>query len=170
MAKISIRIDISPEISIFYLKISIFLPSADAPFSLPLSGRTRLCKENAPVRGPMSMLITLKFVDCCKPLASLPHYRTILFTALVARISPSPHLTSLVQTSLRWTSVPLILNATEVKIGGNGGASKLIRQWRRDFLLWEKISIRIDIIGQNIDIYRYKKKSIFAITTATSME
>ncbi len=68
----------------------------------------------------------------------------------------------LVQTLLRWISVPLIQIAAEVKIG-SGGVGKLTRRRRHDFLLRETISIHVDIIdifGQNIDVYRYKKINI----------
>ncbi len=72
MAKIWILLDISPEISIFYisifsLKISIFSPSADAPFPPPLSSHTHLRKENTPIHGPTSTLITFKFINRCEP-------------------------------------------------------------------------------------------------------
>ncbi len=70
------------------------------------------------------------------------------------------------------TSMPPILNAAEVKIGSDG-TGKLTRRQRRwpktkknwrqrcDSLLWEKISIFL--VKISIYIYRYKKKSIFAI-------
>ncbi len=135
LAKISIRIDISPKISIFYLEMSIFSPSADAPFLLPLTGCTRLRKGNAPIRDPMSTLITFKICGLPQTLLALPPcHRPILFMVLV-------------------------LKAAEVKIGGSG-AGKLTQQrrpktkkiwWRRrDFLLRGKILVQ--------------KKSIFAIT------
>ncbi len=122
MAKISIRINIS-------LEISIFLPSAVTPFSLPLTGCAHSRKENTPIHGPKSTLIAFKIRRSLRTLlAPPPHHRPILFTVLV-------------------------LNATEVKIGGSAG--KLTRQrWRwqpkikkiwlrrRDFLLREKILIQ----------------------------
>ncbi len=62
-----ICIDISPEISIFSLKISIFSPSADTPFSPPLSDRARPHKENVPICSLTLTLITFKFADCHRP-------------------------------------------------------------------------------------------------------
>ncbi len=64
MAKISILIYILC-INIF-LKISILSPFADPPFLPPLSSHAHQRKENAPIHGPMSTLITLKFFDCCR--------------------------------------------------------------------------------------------------------
>ncbi len=73
------------------------------------------------------------------PLTPPPRHRPILFTALV-----------------------LNANAAEVKIAG--GVGKLTRR-RRDFLLREKISIRIDIYIYYTHTHTHTK-SIFAITSS----
>ncbi len=97
MAKISI-INISPEILIFYvsifsLKISIFSPSTEAPFSPPLIGHAHPRKENTPICGSTSTLITFKIRRLPRTLFTPPsRHHPIPFTVLV-------------------------LNAAEVKIG-----------------------------------------------------
>ncbi len=99
--------------------------------------------------------ITRKLADT---LAPPPHHCAILFTALVARIL-------LVQSSICWSSVPLILNAAKVKIGG--GAGKLTH---RRLKTKKKLAAAawFFIMGENLSIFLVKisiqKTSIFAIT------
>ncbi len=117
IVKISIRIDISPE-------ISIFLPSADAPVSPPLFGRVRPCKRNAPICDPTSTLITFKFVDRRRPpRCTASSSRHSIYGSHRLHIATATS-NALVQTLLHWTSVPLILNATKVKIGLGGNGQK----------------------------------------------
>ncbi len=137
MAKISIRMDtyryFSRNSDILYvdifLKISIFLLSADAPFSPLLIGRAHLRKENAPICCClMSTLITFKIRGLpWTLLAPLPRHHPILFTVLIP-------------------------NAAEVKIAGSDGKltqwrwPKTKKIWWCNFLSREKISLQKKLI------------------------